>query len=80
MSKRKRTLLAVIVIEFFLAGTWYYLQVQAVTSPNATADTSRVVSQMMGGAMGLILGLSPLLYLLARKNDLKDAERKAQGQ
>ena len=75
MSKRKRTLLAIIVIELLLAGLWYYLQMEAATSPNATAESSRVIGQVMGGAMGLILGLSPLLYLMARRNDLKDAER-----
>ncbi|MGZ8997881.1 MAG: hypothetical protein ACXW2T_03390 [Allosphingosinicella sp.] len=78
MSKRKRTVIAVIMIELLLAGLWYYLQLEAATSANANADTSRVIGETMGGAMGLILGLSPLLYLMARRNDLKDAERRAQ--
>ena len=79
MSKRKRTIIAVILVELLLAGLWYYLQLEAATSPNATADTSRVIGQMLGGAMGLILGLSPLLYLMARRNDLKEAEARAQA-
>jgi hypothetical protein len=29
----------------------------------------------MGAAMGLILGLSPFLYLLARSNDRKAAKK-----
>jgi hypothetical protein len=30
---------------------------------------TRVIGQVFGGAMALILALSPLLYLMARKND-----------
>ena len=42
MSKRKRTIITLIVVELLLA------------------------------AMGIVLALSPLLYLMARKNDLKE--------
>lgn len=48
-------------------------------SKNASADSAEVIGRTMGGAMGLILGLAPLLYLLARSNDRKDAERKRQS-
>jgi hypothetical protein len=80
MSKRKRTVIAIIVIELLLAGLWYYLQTEVATSPSASADAAEVIGQTMGGAMGLILGLSPLLYLLARANDRKDAAKKQQGE
>lgn len=70
MPKRRRTILAVILIELLLAAGWYYLAGIA-QSPEA----ARTIGETMGMAMGVILGLSPLLYLIARKNDLKDAER-----
>ena len=32
-------------------------------------DSARVIGEVFGGAMGLVLALSPLLYLMARNND-----------
>ena len=72
MTRAKRTILAVIVIELLLAGLWYYL----ARSPGAGPDTGRVLGETMGTAMGVILGLSPLLYLLARSNDRKAAAKR----
>ncbi|MGZ5898405.1 MAG: hypothetical protein ACXWK3_01610 [Reyranella sp.] len=69
MSKRSRTIIAVVVIELLLAGGWIWLHNLAMTSSHASADSTRVIGQVFGGAMGLILALSPLLYLMARKND-----------
>ena len=69
MSKRKRTVLAVMAIELLLLGGWIALHRMAMTSSHATADSTRVIGEVFGGAMGLILALSPFLYLLARKND-----------
>ena len=71
MSKRKRTIIVLIVIELLLAGGWFWLHTMAVASPHASADSTRVIGQTFGAAMGIILALSPLLYLLARKNDLR---------
>jgi hypothetical protein len=71
MSKRLRVVIVVIVIELLLAGGWIWLHNMALTSSHATADSTRVIGQMFGGAMGVVLALSPLLYLLARRNDLK---------
>ena len=73
MSKRKRTVIAIIVIELLLAGGWLWLHTQAATSPPATADSARVIGLVFGGAMGLILALSPLLCLFARSNDKREA-------
>jgi hypothetical protein len=48
---------------------WIWLHELATASPHAKADSTRVIGQVFGGAMALILALSPLLYLMARKND-----------
>jgi hypothetical protein len=75
MSKRKQTIVGIIVIELLLAGGWIWLNSVAATSPNATRDTARAIGEVFGGAMGLIVGLSPVLYLVARRNDLRAANR-----
>ena len=79
MTKRKRTLIGIVVIELLLAGFWYYLHTEMATSPNASPDSAEVIGRTMGGAMGLILGLSPLLYLMARRNDRRDEEKRRSG-
>ena len=72
MTRAKRTILALVLLELFLAGLWYYL----ARAPGAGPDTGRVLGETMGTAMGVILGLSPLLYLLARSNDRKTAAKR----
>jgi hypothetical protein len=74
MTRTKRTILALVLLELLLAGLWYYL----ATAPGAGPDSGRVIGQTMGTVMGVVLGLSPLLYLLARSNDRKAAERKGE--
>jgi hypothetical protein len=69
MSRRKRTLIAIVVIELLLAGGWIWLHGMAMTSPHAAKDSPRVIGEVFGSAMGLVLALSPLLYLMARNND-----------
>ena len=69
MSRRKRTLIAIVVIELLLAGSWIWLHGMAMTSPHAARDSARVIGEVLGGAIGLVLALSPLLYLMARNND-----------
>ena len=69
MSRRKRTLIAIVVIELLLAGGWIWLHGMAMTSPHAARDSARVIGEVFGGAMALVLALSPLLYLMARSND-----------
>ncbi len=76
MSRTKRTIVMLVLIELFLGGLWLYLAHLAATSPGAAPDAQKVIGQTMGAAMGLILGLSPFLYLLARSNDRKAAARK----
>ena len=69
MSKRKRTVIGIGVIELLLAGGWAWLHNLAMISPHASPDSTRVIGQVFGGAMGILLALSPLLYLVARWND-----------
>jgi hypothetical protein len=71
MSKRTRTIFVVIVIELLLAGGWFWLHTMALSSARASPDSTRVIGQVFGAAMAIILALSPVLYLLARRNDLK---------
>lgn len=76
MSKRKRVVLTIILGELLLGGLWYYLNDMAVNSPNATAASTRVIGEMLGMAMGALLGLGLLLFLIARKNDMDAAGEK----
>jgi hypothetical protein len=76
MSRTKRTVLVLALIELFLGGLWLYLAHLAATSPGASPDAGPVIGRTMGAAMGLVLGLSPFLYLLARSNDRKAAAKK----
>jgi hypothetical protein len=78
MSRARRTILALALIELFLAGLWLYLAHLAATSPGASPDAARVIGRTMGAAMGIVLGLSPALYLLARTNDRKAAAKKGE--
>jgi len=73
MSRAKRTLLLLAVIEIILAGLWFYLARVAAQSPNADPEAAHTIGATMGAAMGVVLGLAPFLYLLARSNDRKAA-------
>jgi peptidoglycan/LPS O-acetylase OafA/YrhL len=74
MTRRKRTILALVLLELFLAGLWYYL----ASAPGASPDSGRVIGETMGIVMGVVLGLAPVLYLLARSNDRKAAAKKGE--
>jgi hypothetical protein len=78
MTRAARTIVLLVAIEIFLAGLWVYLANLAATSHGASPDAGRVIGRTMGGAMGVILGLAPFLYLLARSNDRKAAAKKAE--
>ena len=71
MSKRTRLVIGLIVVELLLAGGWFWLHNLALTSSRASPDSTRVIGQTFGAAMGIVLALSPLLYMFARRNDLK---------
>ena len=68
MSRRKRTVIVLVLIELLLAGGWLWLHRQS-TLGHASPDAPRVIGQTFGAAMGLILALSPFLYLLAARHD-----------
>jgi hypothetical protein len=74
MSYRRRTLLLLIVIELLL-GYFYLYSMRMPGDPAQLAERGRLI----GLVMGVIAGLSPLLYLMARNNDRKRAE-KAKGE
>ena len=78
MSRTKRIILVLALIELLLAGLWVYLAHLAATFPGVSPEAGWVIGQTMGGAMGVILGLSPVLYLLARSNDRKAAAKKGE--
>jgi len=69
MSYRKRILLLVGVLELLLAGFYVW----AVTSPGSPEQIAE--RGLIGMVMGVILGLSPLLYLFARNNDRRKAQQ-----
>lgn len=76
MSKRKRTLIAIGTIEVLLAGLWFWLAGTVAANPErASPDAQVVIGQTMGAVMGVLAGLTLPLYLLARKNDLKDGQQ-----
>ena len=80
MSKSKRTVIAIVVIELLLAGGWIWLHGMAATSSRASSDSTRVIGEVFGGAMALILGLSPVLILMARRNDRRERQMSRPGE
>jgi hypothetical protein len=75
MTRVKRTILALMLVELLLGGLWLYLADMAANSSGASPDSGRVIGQTMGTVMGVVLGLAPYLYLLARSNDRKAAKK-----
>ena len=73
MSKLKRMVVGVAVLELLLLGGWIWLHGLAMASPHATAEGTRVIGEVFGGAMGLVLVVTPLLYLFMRKNERRGA-------
>lgn len=78
MSKKARLILAMVIIEGALAGIWWYLARYGMANPDrVTADFQGVVGQTMGMAMGGLLGLGLILFVVAARNDRKAAQEKA---
>ena len=75
MSKKTRVVIAFIVVELLLAGLWYFLIAlradQGADGPNDGSTQAAVesISSTMGMAMGGLLGIFFILYLIAAKND-----------
>jgi hypothetical protein len=73
MSKLKRMIVGVAVLELLLLGGWILLDDLATASPRATAEGTRVIGEMFGWAMALVLVLTPVLHLLMRKKERRQA-------
>jgi hypothetical protein len=70
MSRRAWTLLAIVVVELFLAGIWLDLARAGAAKPDRVApDFQRTLGQTMGAAMGAFLGLGVLAFFIAAKRD-----------
>ncbi|MER9939860.1 MULTISPECIES: hypothetical protein [unclassified Mesorhizobium] len=77
MSKKARLVLAMVIIEAGLAGIWWYLARFGMANPDrVTADFQAVVGQTMGMAMGGLLGIGFILFLVAARNDRNAAQNK----
>ena len=77
MSKKARLILAMVIVEAFLAGIWWYLARFGMANPDrVTADFQAVVGQTMGMAMGGLLGIGFILFLVAARNDRNAAQNK----
>lgn len=70
MTYKTRTLLAIALVELLLAGIWLYLANLGAAEPGRVApDFQRALGSTMGAAMGGLLGLGLLLFLMAAKRD-----------
>ncbi|RVC13941.1 hypothetical protein [Mesorhizobium sp. M7A.F.Ca.CA.002.15.2.1] len=77
MSKKARLILTMVVIEAVLAGIWWYRARFGMANPDrVTADFQAVVGQTMGMAMGGLLGIGFILFLVAARNDRNAAQNK----
>ncbi|AID30849.1 hypothetical protein BFX40_24825 [Mesorhizobium sp. SEMIA 3007] len=78
MSKKTRLIVTMVIIEAALAGIWWYLARFGMANPDrVTSDFQAVVGQTMGMAMGGLLGIGLILFLVAARNDRKAAQEKA---
>jgi len=78
MSKKTRLIVTMVIIEAALAGIWRYLARFGMANPDrVTSDFQAVVGQTMGMAMGGLLGIGLILFLVAARNDRKAAQEKA---
>ena len=70
MTYRTRTILAVVLVELLLAGIWFYLANLGAAQPErVTPDYQRTLGSTIGAAMGTLLGLGLILFLIAAKRD-----------
>ena len=70
MSKKARTVIAIVLVELLLAGIWFYLASLGASHPERVAPGfQRTVGSTMGAAMGAFLGLGFILFMIAAKRD-----------
>jgi hypothetical protein len=73
MIYRIRLLIAVLLVEIGLGITWYNMMQPSPGSAPLSVDRSAKLGEIMGGAMGAVLGFAILLYFVARANDRRRA-------
>lgn len=73
MIYRIRLLITVLLVEIGLGVTWWNMMQPSIGSKSMSASRAEVLGQIMGGAMGAVLGFSVLLYFIARANDRRRA-------
>lgn len=72
MSRKTRLVIALGVVELVLGGIWFWLSGYGAANPDkVTGDFQATIGQVMGGAMGAVLGFGVLLYFIAARNDAK---------
>ncbi|TPK64483.1 hypothetical protein FJ546_11255 [Mesorhizobium sp. B2-4-19] len=77
MSKKARLIVTTVIIEAALAGIWWHLARFGTANPDrVTSDFQAVVGQTMGMAIGGLLGIGFILFLVAARNDRKAAQEK----
>jgi hypothetical protein len=59
-------------LELMLGGIWYYLAHDMAASGNSSPESQRELGQMMGGAMGAVLGFAIFLSLVRLFKERKD--------
>jgi hypothetical protein len=73
MSKFKRMVVGVAVLELLLAGGWIWLHGLAMASSQGSTESARVIGEVFGTAMVLVLVVTPLLYLVMRRSERRRA-------
>jgi len=69
MIYRIRLLAAILLVEIGLGITWWNLMQPAVGGSAMPAEKAARIGEIMGGAMGAVLGFAVLLYFVTRAND-----------
>ena len=68
MTRKTRVILAIAIVELLLGGLWFFLSAAAVKG-SSQPDAAKTIGETMGMAMGGLLGLGFILYLMAAKAD-----------
>jgi hypothetical protein len=73
MIYRIRLLVVVVLVEVGLAMSWWNMMHPGPGTGALSAERAAKLGEIMGGAMGAVLGLAFLLYFVARANDRRRA-------
>ncbi len=77
MMYRIRLLTAVLLVEIGLAFSWWHMMQPVPGARPMSAERAAKLGEIMGSAMGAVLGLAFLLYFVARANDRRAASRRS---